>query len=115
MGIGSTLAVTILPSDDAFGRFGFSIDSLSNVLQEQQGGTPVILTVIRNGGTFGDVEVYWSVSENGAAASDGRVTDISPSEGVLMFEEGVVQQRINLMINNDLVSVRVMCFCVIVV
>lgn len=104
LGIGSTLAVTILPSDDAFGRFGFSVDSLSTVVQEQTGGTPVELTVIREGGTFSDVEVYWSVSQSVGGVTGSDVTDISPSEGVLMFAEGEILGTVTLTINNDLVS-----------
>ena len=100
--IGSVLAVNIEPSDDAFGRFGFNVDSQSLVVTEQTGGTPVVLTVMRQGGQFGDVSVYWSVSQSGNVP--GSNTDISPLEGVLEFAEGDNQMSILLTVNDDLVS-----------
>ena len=100
--VGSALAINIQPSDDAFGRFGFTADSQSRVVAEQQGGTPVILTIMRQGGRFGDVSVYWSVSQSGGEA--GGAMDISPSEGVLEFGEGETEMDISLTINDDLVS-----------
>ena len=100
--VGSVLAVNIQPSDDAFGRFGFPADSQSRIVAEQQGGTPVALTVTRQGGRFGDVSVYWSVSQSGGGS--GGAMDISPSEGVLEFSEGQTQMDIVLTVNDDLVG-----------
>ena len=100
--VGSVLAVNIQPSDDAFGRFGFPDDSQSRIVAEQQGGTPVALTVTRQGGRFGDVSVYWSVSQSGGGS--GGAMDISPSEGVLEFSEGQTQMDIVLTVNDDLVG-----------
>lgn len=101
--IGSVLTVNIEPSDDAFGRFGFTPESQSRVVIEQSGGTPVTLTVTRQGGSFGDVSVYWSVSQSGGMPA-GSVMDISPSEGTLEFAEGQNQMDIILTVNDDLVS-----------
>ena len=99
--IGSVLAVNIQPSDDAFGRFGFAVESQSLVVAEQSGGTPVSLRVTRQGGRFGDVSVYWTVRQSGGVS--GSTMDISPSEGVLQFVEGQSQMDILLTINDDLV------------
>ena len=99
--VGSILTVNVEPSDDAFGRFGFAPNSLSRVVVEQSGGTPVTLTVTRLGGQFGDVSVYWSVSQSGGVS--GSAMDISPSGGVLEFVEGQNQMDILLTVNDDLV------------
>ena len=101
--IGSVLTVNIEPSDDAFGRFGFTPESQSRVVVEQSGGTPVTLTVTRQGGTFGNVSVYWSVSQSGGMPA-GTAMDIIPSEGTLEFTEGQNQMDILLTVNDDLVS-----------
>ena len=101
--IGSVLTVNIEPSDDAFGRFGFRPESQSRVVTEQPGGTPVALTVTRQGGSFGDVSVYWSVSQSGGVSGSSAM-DISPSEGVLEFAAGESQMDIMFVVNDDLVS-----------
>ena len=101
LGIGSTLAVHIQPSDDAFGRFDFRTDSQARVVAEQQGGTPVTLTVVREGGVFGVVSLYWSVSQS----QGSEVTDITPTEGTLVFNEGEPEAVIQLLVRDDLVSV----------
>ena len=105
--VGSVLAVNIQPSDDAFGRFGFTAESQSRVVVEQSGGTPVSLTVMRQGGQFGDVSVYWSVSQSGGVP--GGAMDISPSDGVLEFTEGENQMELVLVVNDDLVGLLVVC------
>ena len=101
--IGSVLTVNIEPSDDAFGRFGFTPESQSRVVVEQSGGTPVTLTVTRQGGSFGNVSVYWSVNQSGGMPG-GSAMDISPNEGTLVFTEGQNQMDIILTVNDDLVS-----------
>ncbi len=98
--MGSTLAIHIQPSDDAFGRFNFDSNSRARVVAEQQGGTPVTLSVLREGGVFGDVSLYWRVSQSGGS----EVMDITPSEGTLMFSEGSNVEDIQLTIRDDLVS-----------
>ena len=105
LSIGSTLVVNIRPSDDAFGRFGFHRNSLARVVEEQNGGTPVTLTVTRDGGTFGNVSVYWEVS--------GPPGDISPSTGIVEFAEGQVEGELRITVADDLVRLCV-CVCVCV-
>ena len=101
--IGGVLTVNIEPSDDAFGRFGFTLESQSRVVVEQSGGTPVTLTVTRQGGSFGNVSVNWSVSQSGGTPA-GSVMDVTPSEGTLEFTEGQNQMDVMLVVNDDLVS-----------
>lgn len=94
------MAITIQPSDDAFGRFSFSPDSLSHVVPEQLGSVSLNFTVLRAGGTFGTVSVYWQVSQNGESTA---VTDISPATGVVVFPERETQQQFTLSVTDDLV------------
>lgn len=98
------MAITIQPSDDAFGRFSFSPDSLSRVVGEQPGGAALTLTVIREGGTFGSVTVYWEVSQTGESA---EVRDISPPTGQVVFADGQRQQQFNLSVADDVVRMIV--------
>jgi hypothetical protein len=95
------MAITIQPSDDAFGRFSFSPDSLSRVVPEHTESIPLSFTVLRAGGTFGLVSVYWRVMQNG---NDAEVTDILPASGQVIFPEGETQQQFTLSVADDLVS-----------
>ncbi len=101
--VGQSLAITIQPSDDAFGRFAFSPDSISFVVSEEPGS--VTLTVVREGGTFGVVSVYWlarvTMSDGGGG---GEGQDVSPSSGEIIFEEGETQQQFTVLINDDMVT-----------
>jgi len=94
LSIGSTLAINIQPSDDAYGRFGFRTDSVARVVEERIGGTPVTLTVTRDGGTFGNVSVYWEV--------DGPLGDISPIAGVVEFAEDQVEGELVVTVADDM-------------
>lgn len=94
------MAITIQPSDDAFGRFSFSPASLSHIVAEQPGGASLSFTVLREGGTFGEVSVYWAVSQ---AQLEAPVTDVSPATGEVMFAEGERQQQFTIVVTDDLV------------
>lgn len=99
LGVGSSLAVHIQPSDDAFGRFNFNSDSRARVVAEQPGGTPITLSVLREGGVFGDVALFWTVSQSMGM----QVDDIHPTQGTLVFSEGSNEENIELTIRDDLV------------
>ena len=102
LGVGQTMAITIQPSDDAFGRFSFSSDSLSRVVPEQLGSVALNFTILRAGGTFGLVSISWLVTQTGDSA---LVTDISPATGVVMFPEGDTMQQFTLYVADDLVRI----------
>lgn len=102
LGVGQTMAVTIQPSDDAFGRFSFSTDTLSHIIPEQVGGVPVTFTVLRDGGTFGVVSVYWRVTQTGGST---EVTDVSPASGQVVFQETERQQQFTLTVEDDTVRI----------
>ena len=112
LGIGSTLTVRILPSDDAFGVFSFGSDSLARVVAETEGGTAVTLTVQRAGGTFDSVSVYWEVQ-----GGEGN-GDITPVVGQIDFIEGQTEEQLVLTVSNDMVSyqlLRMFSMCVLVI
>lgn len=73
---------------------------MSHIVAEQAGGAPLSFTVLREGGTFGEVSVYWAVSQ---VEVEGQVTDVSPATGVVMFTEGERQQQFTLVVTDDLV------------
>jgi len=100
LGAGQSMAITIDPSDDAFGHFGFSPDSLSHIVAEQADGVLVTFTVLRDGGSFGEVSVYWAVSEG---AGTGQAEDLSPASGEVIFADGERQQQFSLTVTDDLV------------
>ena len=70
------------------------------MVAEQLGGTPVTLSVVRDGGMFGDVRLYWRVT----SSLGSEVNDISPVDGTLVFSEGSTSEVIELTIRDDLVS-----------
>lgn len=101
LNVGQTMAITIQPSDDAFGRFSFSAASLSHIVAEQVGGTQVNFTVLRDGGRFGIVSVYWEVTQSG---SDEQVRDIAPATGEVVFSADQRQQQFSLTVVEDIVG-----------
>jgi G-protein coupled receptor 98 len=94
LGTGKDMVVNINPSDDAFGVFGFTVDSLSQVVREQPSGTVVPYIVSRgNKGTFGDVTVYWEVVNGG--------NDVTQSTGTIFFREGITSASFLVTVLND--------------
>lgn len=68
------------------------------MVSEQEGGTPVTLTLFRGSkGLFGDVSVYWEV--------DGTSGDIIPSNGYINFTDGLQSVDLVVTVKNDLVSI----------
>ena len=96
LGIGSTINITIQPSDEAFGIFSFLPDSLSRVVSEDDVSTT--LYIQRTGGLLADVTLTWVL-----VGSSGP-TDISPSAGTVYFAEGVDNGEIQFIIIPDELS-----------
>ena len=93
LSVGSSIAINILPSDNAFGIFQFSEDSLDIIAEET---SQVSLSIQREGGRFNDITIYWEV--------EGVSTDIQPTSGFLLFSEGQDLGSIQLLISDDVVS-----------
>ena len=66
-------------------------------MSEEAGGTAVTLSIERQGGTFGDVSVYWEVE-------GGDSGDISPIAGQVDFAEGETEGELTVTVTNDQVS-----------
>lgn len=100
LGIASDIVITISPSDDAYGVFSFSDDSLSQVVSEDQSGSRLVSYVVERGnkGRLGTVTVYWEVVNGG--------NDVSQSSGSIVFGPGVPTSVFFFTINNDIVSER---------
>lgn len=90
------MIITILPSDDAAGVFGFDPSSLARVVEEQPGGTPIALTIVRMAGTFGDVRIHWEV--------EGSSGDIIPANGYVDFAVEQTEGVLQLTVTDDAVS-----------
>ena len=99
--VAQSLLVVVQPSDDAFGRFFFSPNSLAFLASEQTGGFPLTLTVIREGGSFGEVGVAWEVVQ---ADSQMVTSDVRPSTGSLIFQPNSTSSNFTLDVFNDLVQ-----------
>ena len=94
LGIGRRITVSVLPSDDAYGVFSFTDDSVSVLAQEHR---TVLLTVQRVGGLLGNVTVYWEAHGNYSM-------DVNPSAGEVTFLEEASLEIISITIVNDTVS-----------
>ena len=81
---------------------GFASGSLTVSAEEPSiGTTSVRLTVLRNRGTTGPVQVEWNVTlNNGKSASD----DVSPVKGNVRFLTGENRQEITISILPDNIS-----------
>ncbi|XP_061478182.1 adhesion G-protein coupled receptor V1 isoform X3 [Rhineura floridana] len=98
----SIVQVTIQPNDKPYG-----VLSLNNILFTQ---TVVIdedqmlryegITVVRNGGTHGNVSVSWIITRNSSDPSP-VTADIIPDSGVLHFAQGQLLASLPLNIIND--------------
>ena len=85
----SQTTITILPNDNANGIIEFSYDSINVILEEpevaassyMQQNTFHDFVVERNAGRFGKVILSWEV------VNASQKYDVSPTSGILMFEE----------------------------
>ncbi|OWF54008.1 G-protein coupled receptor 98 [Mizuhopecten yessoensis] len=84
----------------------FSPDSLTPPLvkvNEDSFFTYAVYNILRTAGTFGTVTVRWEVYRNDSETGDVK-GDITPSDGVLVFPEGTIQQVINITVNQDTIA-----------
>ncbi|XP_048257204.1 adhesion G-protein coupled receptor V1-like isoform X2 [Haliotis rufescens] len=88
--------VTILPSDDPNGAFGFATTGVE--MQELANGqNPVRVTVSRTGGVRGVITVNWEAKLNGVLAT----ADITPASGQLYFVSNEGSKQIDIFILPD--------------
>ncbi|XP_044889500.1 adhesion G-protein coupled receptor V1 isoform X1 [Felis catus] len=98
----STVQVTIKPNDKPYGVLSFNsiLFERTVVIDEDTTSRFEDITVVRNGGTHGNISVNWELTRNSSDASP-VIADIRPSSGVLHFAQGQMLASIPLTIIND--------------
>ncbi|KAF3821827.1 hypothetical protein GH733_009869, partial [Mirounga leonina] len=92
-GPSSTANITLVASDFPYGQFSFSQEQL-RVSEEAQ---RVDITVIRSGGSFGPVRLWYETVSGTAEAG----LDFIPAAGELLFEAGEMAKRVHIEIFDD--------------
>uniref|UniRef100_A0A4X2LMN9 Adhesion G-protein coupled receptor V1 n=1 Tax=Vombatus ursinus TaxID=29139 RepID=A0A4X2LMN9_VOMUR len=98
----STVQVTIKANDKPYGVLSFNsvLFEQTVIIDEDRVSRFEEITVVRNGGTHGDISVSWVMTRN--SSDPAPVTaDIMPSSGVLHFAQGQMIASIPLTIVND--------------
>ncbi|XP_062985697.1 adhesion G-protein coupled receptor V1 [Elgaria multicarinata webbii] len=98
----SIVQVTIKPNDKPYGVLSINsiLFTLTVVIDEDQMLRYEGITVVRNGGTHGNVSVSWIITRNSSDPSP-VTADITPDSGVLHFFQGQLLASLPLNIIND--------------
>ncbi|XP_074063616.1 adhesion G-protein coupled receptor V1-like isoform X2 [Macrotis lagotis] len=98
----SMVQVTIKANDKPYGVLSFNsvLFEQTVIIDEDRVSRFEEITVVRNGGTHGDISVSWVMTRNSSDASP-VTADIMPSSGVLHFSQGQMVASIPLTIVND--------------
>ncbi|XP_067838274.1 adhesion G-protein coupled receptor V1 [Heptranchias perlo] len=98
----STVQVTIEPNDKPHGVLSISSSLLAQkvVIDEDMTTRFDGITIVRNGGTHGNVSVKWLISRN-SSDSSAVTADLMPASGTLDLVEGQMLATVNLTIIND--------------
>ncbi|KAL1783722.1 G-protein coupled receptor 98 [Sigmodon hispidus] len=98
----STVQVTIKPNDKPYGVLSFNSVLFERpvIIDEDKTSRFEEITVVRNGGTHGDVSVNWVLTRNSTDPSP-VTEDISPSSGMLQFAQGQMLASIPLIVIDD--------------
>ncbi|KAM5191785.1 adhesion G-protein coupled receptor V1 [Mantella aurantiaca] len=98
----SVVYVTIEPNDKPYGVLSINsaIFSQMLVIDEDQVSRYEGITIVRNGGTHGNVSVSWIIKRN-SNDSSLVTTDIIPDSGVLRFSQGEMMAAILLTVLAD--------------
>ncbi|XP_006885449.1 PREDICTED: G-protein coupled receptor 98-like [Elephantulus edwardii] len=98
----SVAQVTIKPNDKPYGVLSFNsiLFERTVIIDEDTVSRFEEITVVRNGGTHGNVSVNWLLTRNSSDPSP-VTADISPSSGVLHFAQGQMVASIPLTVVND--------------
>ncbi|XP_060091684.1 adhesion G-protein coupled receptor V1 isoform X2 [Heteronotia binoei] len=98
----SVVQVTIKPNDKPYGVL--SINSIlftrTVIIDEDQMLRYEGISIVRNGGTHGNISVTWIITRNNSDPSP-VTTDITPDSGMLHFEQGQMLATLSLSIIND--------------
>ncbi|XP_008059253.2 G-protein coupled receptor 98 [Carlito syrichta] len=98
----SVVQVTIKPNDKPYGVLSFNSNLFERtvVIDEDTTSSFEEITVVRNGGTHGNVSVNWVLTRNSSDLSP-VTADIRPSSGVLHFAQGQMLALIPLIVVDD--------------
>ncbi|KAM4707152.1 adhesion G-protein coupled receptor V1 [Discoglossus pictus] len=94
--------VTIEPNDKPYGVLSInsSLYAQPVIVDEDQVSWYDGITIVRNGGTHGNVSVQWSIKRNSSDPSP-VTADILPESGVLQFAQGQMSATLPLRIISD--------------
>ncbi|XP_075398780.1 adhesion G-protein coupled receptor V1 [Tenrec ecaudatus] len=98
----SVVQVTIRPNDKPYGVLSFNsiLFERTVIIDEDTVTRFEEVTVVRNGGTHGNVSVSWLLTRNSSDPSP-VTADIRPSFGILHFAQGQMMAAIPLTVVND--------------
>uniref|UniRef100_A0A452G4U0 Adhesion G-protein coupled receptor V1 n=1 Tax=Capra hircus TaxID=9925 RepID=A0A452G4U0_CAPHI len=98
----SVVQVTIKPNDKPYGVLSFNsvLFERTVIIDEDTTTRFEEITVVRNGGTHGNVSVNWVLTRNSSDPSP-VTTDIRPRSGVLHFAQGQMLASVPLTVIND--------------
>ncbi|XP_036619299.1 adhesion G-protein coupled receptor V1 [Trichosurus vulpecula] len=97
-----TVQITIKANDKPYGVLSFNsvLFEKTVIIDEDRVSRFEEITVVRNGGTHGDISVSWVMTRKSSDPSP-VTADIMPSSGVLHFAQGQMIASIPLTIVND--------------
>ena len=95
IGARDTTLVTVLANGHPHGLF--SIDGPASITV-QEGGVAHV-PVLRAGGSFGDIELFWIIT---STSGDFTETDINVTHGSIRFPEGALRGSVDLLVEDDL-------------
>ncbi|XP_069819007.1 adhesion G-protein coupled receptor V1 isoform X3 [Dendropsophus ebraccatus] len=98
----SIVYVTIEPNDKPYGVLSINSAILAQILtiDEDKVSRYDGITIVRNGGTHGNVSVRWVIKRNSSDTSP-VTADIQPDSGVLQFSQGQMMATVPLTIVSD--------------
>ncbi|EAW95990.1 monogenic, audiogenic seizure susceptibility 1 homolog (mouse), isoform CRA_e [Homo sapiens] len=98
----SVVQVTIKPNDKPYGVLSFNsvLFERTVIIDEDRISRYEEITVVRNGGTHGNVSANWVLTRNSTDPSP-VTADIRPSSGVLHFAQGQMLATIPLTVVDD--------------
>uniref|UniRef100_A0A2K5BZQ4 Adhesion G-protein coupled receptor V1 n=1 Tax=Aotus nancymaae TaxID=37293 RepID=A0A2K5BZQ4_AOTNA len=98
----SVVQVTIKPNDKPYGVLSFNsvLFERTVIIDEDTISRFEEITVVRNGGTHGNVSVNWVLTRNSSDPSP-VTADIRPSSGILHFAQGQMLATIPLTVVDD--------------
>ncbi|XP_061116243.1 adhesion G-protein coupled receptor V1 [Conger conger] len=96
--------VTIEPNDKPHGVLSISSGLLTHTVIIDEDSTLRFegITIVRNGGTYGNVSVEWEITRNGTVSSPVS-DDLTPALGTLLFDVGQMTAAVPLNVTDDTV------------